>query len=140
MACNWQMSPFPTAFFTRLDNFLLFLSNFKLSSANTLIFEESKICCLCMGQSLENNKSQNILLSKVNSLLIKNYILILTLYHTMTTFDSLEEKAFGKQCEERGKMLVTSNFSFPHNVFYSIKDKLYVSSAIYFVVFKCFQF
>ena len=36
-------------FSTRLDNFLSFSSNMKLSSANSFNLEESKICCLLMG-------------------------------------------------------------------------------------------
>ena len=37
-------------------------------------------------------------------------------------------------------MLVTSIFSFSHNVFYPIKDRNYHSCYIYSVVCKCFQF
>ena len=44
-----EISPFPTVFSTRLDNFLPFLSNLKLSSANSFSLEESKICLLVMG-------------------------------------------------------------------------------------------
>ena len=45
--CSYQaVSPFPAVFSTGLENFLLFSSNLKLSSANSLILEESKICCL----------------------------------------------------------------------------------------------
>ena len=36
-------------FSTRLDNFLPFLSNLKLSSANSFSLEESKICRLDIG-------------------------------------------------------------------------------------------
>ena len=43
------ISPFPTVFSTRLDNFPSFLSNLKLSSGNSLSLEESKICHLVMG-------------------------------------------------------------------------------------------
>ena len=43
------ISPFPTMFFTRLENFLPFLSNLKLSSAKSFSLEESKICCLGKG-------------------------------------------------------------------------------------------
>ena len=43
------ISPFPTVFSTHLDNLLAFLSNLKLSSANSFSFEESKICRLVMG-------------------------------------------------------------------------------------------
>ena len=42
------ISPFPTVFSTRLDNFLPFSSNLKLSSANSFSLEESKICRLVM--------------------------------------------------------------------------------------------
>ena len=43
------ISTFPTVFSTRLDNFLPFSSNLKLSSANSFSSEESKICHLVMG-------------------------------------------------------------------------------------------
>ena len=42
------ISPFPTVFSTRVDNFLPFTSNMKLSSANSFSLEESKICRLVM--------------------------------------------------------------------------------------------
>ena len=45
----WAISPFPTVFSTRLDNFLPFLSYLILSSANSFSLEESKICHLVMG-------------------------------------------------------------------------------------------
>ena len=37
-------------------------------------------------------------------------------------------------------MLITSIFSFSHDVFYPMKDRNYDFSKIYFVVCKCFQF
>ena len=40
---------FPTVFFTCLDNFLPFSSNWKLSSAKSFNLEKSKICRLVMG-------------------------------------------------------------------------------------------
>ena len=43
------ISPFPTVFSTCLDNFLPFLSNLKLSSANSFSLEESKIFRLVKG-------------------------------------------------------------------------------------------
>ena len=43
------ISPFPTVFSTHLENFLPFLWNFRLSSANSLRLEESKICRLGKG-------------------------------------------------------------------------------------------
>ena len=43
------ISPFPTVFSTGFENFLQFSSNLKLSSANSFILEESKICRLGKG-------------------------------------------------------------------------------------------
>ena len=48
IAHNEQFLLFPV-FSTRLDNFLPFSSNLKMSSANSFILEESKICRLVMG-------------------------------------------------------------------------------------------
>ena len=48
--CSWRaISPFPTVFSTRLGNFLSFSSSLKLSSANSLRLEGSKICRLGKG-------------------------------------------------------------------------------------------
>ena len=48
--CSYRaISPFPTLFSTCSGNFLPFSSNLKLSSANSLNLEESKICRLVMG-------------------------------------------------------------------------------------------
>ena len=41
--------PFPRVFSTLLENFLPYLSNLKLMSANSFSLEESKICCLGKG-------------------------------------------------------------------------------------------
>ena len=46
IAQNEQFLPFPTVFSTFLENFLVFSSNLKLSSANSFSLEESKICRL----------------------------------------------------------------------------------------------
>ena len=43
------ISPSPTVFSTLLENILIFLSNLKLSSVNSLSLEESKICRLLKG-------------------------------------------------------------------------------------------
>ena len=50
-ARNKQFLLFPTMFSTRLENFLPFSSNLKLSSANSFSLEEFKICR--MGKGLE---------------------------------------------------------------------------------------
>ena len=44
-----KISPFPAVFSTRLGNFVQFLSNFKLSSANFFSLEQFKICHLGKG-------------------------------------------------------------------------------------------
>ena len=48
----------------------------------------------------------------------------LTNSHTMTPFDDFRKEAFQKHCG-KGETACTSNFSFSHNVFYSIKDRNY---------------
>ena len=45
----------------------------------------------------------------------------LTLYHTILTFKDMEKIAFRKKLWEKEKMLVTSIFSFSHNLFYLFK-------------------
>ena len=50
-------------------------------------------------------------------------LLYLNLSHTIPTFNDPKEEGFGKRCGENEKMLVTSIFSFPHSVFYSIKER-----------------
>ena len=40
----------------------------------------------------------------------------------LMTFDAFEEKALLKTLWEKEKMLLTSFFSFSHNVFYPVKD------------------
>ena len=48
----------------------------------------------------------------------------LTFSHTMTPFDGSMKEAF-KNIAGKGEIACTSNFSFSHNVFYSIKDRNY---------------
>ena len=64
----------------------------------------------------------------------------LTLYHTFKTFNDPEKEAFLKTLWEKEKMLVTSIFSFSHNVFYPSQKEFLYLSYIYCVVCKCFQF
>ena len=64
----------------------------------------------------------------------------LSLYHTMPTFTDPKEEGFGKHCGKKEKMLVTRIFSFPHCVFYSVKQRNFHYSNLYFVFYKCFQF
>ena len=56
------------------------------------------------------------------------------------TFWRPRETSLLKTLWEKKKLLVTSNFSFFHNVFYSIKGRNYHFCCIQFVVCKCFQF
>ena len=48
------------------------------------------------------------------------------------------ETSLSKILWEKEKMLVTSNSSFSHNVFYPIKDRNHHFSNMYFIVFECF--
>ena len=64
---------------------------------------------------------------------------LLTLYHTIWTFNYPKKAAFWKHCGKRKKMLVTSIFFFLH-VFYLSQNKFQFFSHIYFIFCKCFQF
>ena len=92
------ISPFPSAFSSRLDNFLPFSSNLKLSSANSLSLEESKICRLVMGYGLGGKLSFNPFPNK-------------------PWFLRVCSTSLSKTRWEKEKLLVTSNFSFSHSVF-----------------------
>ena len=59
IAFNEQFFPFPTMFSTVLENFLSFSSNLKLSSANSLSLEGSKICCLGKVKKFLQSKTKN---------------------------------------------------------------------------------
>ena len=48
----------------------------------------------------------------------------LTYFHTMTPFDASGKEAF-ENTVGKGEIACKSNFSFSHNVFYSIKDRNY---------------
>ena len=62
-------------------------------------------------------------------------MICITPYHTIQTFNNPNsENIVGK-----GKMLVTSIFSFSHIVFYSTINISQFLSHIYFVVSKCFE-
>ena len=50
-----------------------------------------------------------------------------------------EKETFRKHRGKKEKMLVTSIFSFSHNVFYQYQKEFLCLSDIYFVVCKCFQ-
>ena len=53
---------------------------------------------------------------------------------------TLKKKPIENIVGKKEKMLVTSIFSFCHNVFYQSQRELLFLSSIYFVVCKCFQF
>ena len=55
-------------------------------------------------------------------------------------FQQSQDRSLLKTLWEKEKMLVTSIFSFSHNVFYPIKDRNHHLSYIYFIVCKCFEF
>ena len=48
------ISPFPTVFSTLFENFQPFSFNLKLFSANSFSLEESKICCLEKGYTVND--------------------------------------------------------------------------------------
>ena len=91
------ISPFQTMFFIPLKKFQSFPSTLKLSSAKSFSLEESKIC------RLPNNKP------------------IPKQWHLLT---HLGKKPF-VNIVRKGEIACTSNFSFSHNVFYSIKGRSY---------------
>ena len=64
---------------------------------------------------------------------------VLTLNHTISTFDDLEKEVFWKHCWKRRKILVIRIFPYSHNVFYPFQTKFQFFSHFYFVVCKCFQ-
>ena len=118
-AGNEQFLLFPQCFFTHLDNFRPFSSNLKLSSAHSFSLEESKICCLVMDyiscngiilvhelNSLPNNKILDK--SKLKAFADNNIISA----KMMIFVSDRVENIVGKE-----KMLVTSIFSYSHNVF-----------------------
>ena len=49
IAHNEQLLFYPQCFVPVLENFLVFLSNSKLSSVDCFNLDQSKICCLVMG-------------------------------------------------------------------------------------------
>ena len=63
-----------------------------------------------------------------------------TLYHTIPTFNNPKKEAFWKQLWKKEKMLVTSIFSFLHNIFYPSWTKYEILSYNYIVICKYFQF
>ena len=65
---------------------------------------------------------------------------VLTLYYTIPTFNDPLEGSLLKTLWEKEKMLVTSIFSFSHNVFYPFQNNFQFLSQFYFAVCNCFQF
>ena len=64
---------------------------------------------------------------------------MLTFFQTILGFQELEQKPFWN-IVGKGKMLETSIFSFAHNFFHSIREKLHPLSNTEIVVYKSFQF
>ena len=57
----------------------------------------------------------------------------------MTPFDAPEKQAFWKHWEKE-KLLVTSNFSFTHSVFYQFRELSVIYIKFKIVVCRLFQF
>ena len=60
--------------------------------------------------------------------------------HTMTPFDAPGKQAFLKTLWEKKKLLVTSNFSFIHIVFYPFRELSAIFIKFKIVVCRLFQF
>ena len=120
IARNEQFLLFPQCFSTRLDNFLPFSSNLKLSSANSFSLEESKICRLIMGSTC-CNISINPFQNKPRYLRVSCTCLLKTL-------------------REKEELLVTSKFSFSHSVFYTFGRLSTIFLKFKILVCKLFQF
>ena len=58
----------------------------------------------------------------------------------MTLFDAPGKQAFWKLYGEKEKLLVTSNFSFTHSVFYPFRELSAIFIKFKIVVCKLFQF
>ena len=80
---------FPTMFSTRLEHFLPFSSNVKLSSANSFCLERIKVFCRQTTQS----KNYNVEIYRCEGKK-KRPALDLTHSHTMTPFDAPWKQAF----------------------------------------------
>ena len=59
----------------------------------------------------------------------------LTLYNTILTFNNPENESFWKHWGEKEKMLVTSIFSFFHNVFYPSQNNFFWVTFIFFICY-----
>ena len=91
--------------------------------------QKSCECQLCITVTASPQSSHEYKIVKVETNL-------LTLYHTISTFNILIKEAFLKRCGKR----LTSTFSFSHNVFYSSEIKFQFLDRINFAICKYFQF
>ena len=112
-ACNEQFLLFPQCFFTHLDNFRPFSSNLKLSSAHSFSLEESKICRLVMDYINCNG----IILVHDDKILDKSKLKAFADNNIISAKMMIFVSDRVENIVGKGKMLVTSIFSFSHNVF-----------------------
>ena len=63
----------------------------------------------------------------------------LTHFHTVMPFDAPGKQAFSKDWEKE-KLLITSNFSFTHSVFYPFRELLAIFIKFKIIVCRPFQF
>ena len=115
---------FPQYYYTLLVNFLPYSSNLKFSSANCLNWERSKICFLGKGYYSPNNLKTFVINSFPNKSL---FLRVSDTSRLRTPWDN-------------EKLLVTSNFSFSHSVFYPFGKLSAISIKFEIVVCKLFQF
>ena len=93
-------------------------------------------------------KVENIVEKKGENVAYKRFLLFEQTSKVYFLLFTIQNHDFQRPCIksplktlwEKEKMLVTSIFSFSHNVFYPSQNKLQLFNYIYFVVCKCFQF
>ena len=112
IARNEQFLLFPV-FSNLLENFHPFSSSFKLSSAISSSLEESKICRLGKGFKMQNKT--------------------IHLFKTKPWFLCVCSTSLLKTPWKKDKLLITSNFSFTHYVFYLSEEHfaIFIKSGIF---------
>ena len=107
-------SLFPQCFLAIWITFCQFSSNLKLLSANPFSLEDSKICCLGKGYTNYTNKDKWPWVQLGKSFIQDT----LNPFPNKPWFLRVCSTSLLKILWEKEKLLVTSNFSFSHSVFY----------------------
>ena len=104
-----------------------------------------RVCCTSLENTSNFSFSRSIFypFGELSSIFIKFKVIVCKLFQFGRVKNLLCGRGLRsllKTLWEKEKMLVTSIFSFSHNVFYPSLNKFQFFSYIYFVVCKCFQF